>query len=137
MVTRRSVLTQIGVLGGTVVGAGCLSSGGNKTAENEIAVGPNNNYVFKPESVEIAVGETLTWAFESKGHNVSAKPNDHSKIKIPDDATPFASYDGHKSFELIPNGETYKHTFETPGTYTYVCIPHANVGMVGDVTVSE
>lgn len=128
----------MGVAGSTVVGAGCLGAsdeGGDE--ENEVAAGPDGNPVFEPESIEIQVGETVTWTFESDGHNVGAKPKDSDTVEIPDGATPFASYEGNKTYELVPEGETYSHTFETAGTYTYVCIPHINVGMVGDVIVSE
>lgn len=141
MATRRSVLMRMGVVGSTVVGSGCLgSSGGDGTEENEeneVAAGPDGNPVFEPESIEIPVGETVTWTFESEGHNVSGKPDVDSEVEIPDGATPFASYDGNKSYELVPEGETYSHTFETAGTYTYVCVPHISVGMVGDIIVSE
>jgi plastocyanin len=33
-----------------------------------------------------------------------------------------------------PQGETYEHTFETPGEYRYVCVPHAPT-MAGRVSV--
>jgi len=54
-------------------------------------------------------------------------------------AEPFASYDisgddiNHVS--LNQAGTTYRHTFETTGQYTYVCVPHAASGMVGELTV--
>lgn len=143
MVTRRSVLVRLGALGTTVAGAGCLGSSDEDNGEtedneeNEVAAGPNGNPVFDPESIEISVGETVTWTFESQGHNVSAKPEASSEVTIPDGATPFASYEGDKTYELVSKGETYSHTFETAGTYTYVCVPHINVGMVGDVIVTE
>lgn len=109
----------------------------NENGKNEVAAGPNGNPVFEPESIEIPVGETVTWSFKSPGHNVSAKPNVDSEASIPDGATPFASYEGDKTYEVIPKGETYSYTFETAGTYTYVCVPHINVGMIGKVIVSE
>ncbi|RRJ30577.1 plastocyanin [Halocatena pleomorpha] len=132
----------MGALGTVATGAGCLgTSSGDKTPTeteaNEVIAGPNGNPVFDPKSIEIPVGETVTWRFESTGHNVSARPKDGSDVMIPDGATPFASFEGDNTYELIPKGETYSHTFETAGTYTYVCVPHINVGMIGNVTVSE
>lgn len=38
---------------------------------------------------------------------------------------------------MIPPGETYEHTFETPGWYHYFCIPHRPAGMMGNVHVVE
>lgn len=141
---------QAGALGACMVGSGCTgSSPGSGSGSNsstgsgtdggppEVASGPNGNNVFTPEAVEISVGETVTWTFESAGHNVSAKPEDDPNVEIPDGATPFASYEGHKSYQLVEKGESYEYTFETPGKYTYVCIPHAASGMVGTVTVSK
>ena len=37
----------------------------------------------------------------------------------------------------VAAGETvsFQHTFDTPGTYTLICIPHEALGMVGTITV--
>lgn len=139
----------MGVLGTCVI-SGCIGStpgntdnttgtndDSNDSGPTEVAAGPDGNWVFTPENVEIYVGDTVTWNFKSKGHNVSAKPKDHPEVEIPSKAEPFASYEGHKKYQLVPKGESYSHTFETPGTYTYVCTPHASSGMIGTVTVSE
>ncbi|MFC7174814.1 plastocyanin/azurin family copper-binding protein [Haloplanus litoreus] len=54
-------------------------------------------------------------------------------------AEPFASYDisgddiNHVS--LNEAGTTYRHTFETTGEYTHVCVPHAASGMIGTIVV--
>lgn len=135
---------QTGVLGACVI-SGCTGSSPgsgeskskSESGPTEVAAGPGGDFVFTPETVEISVGETVTWTFESTGHNVSAKPKDDPKIEIPDGAKPFASYKGHKKYQLVEKGETYEHTFETAGEYTYVCTPHATSGMVGTVMVSE
>ncbi|WP_238392163.1 plastocyanin/azurin family copper-binding protein [Halorussus amylolyticus] len=111
------------------------ASGGGVT---EVAVGPEGQYLrFVPEEVEISVGDTVRWTAESEGHNVSAKPEASSKVELPDGAEPFATYEGSRSFMVMEVGETYEHTFTTPGTYVYVCVPHAGQGMVGTVVVTE
>jgi plastocyanin len=140
----------MGTLGACVIGSGCIGSSpgntGGSTETNgdsndsgppEVAAGPNGNLVFAPEKAKIYVGDTVTWNFKSKGHNVSARPKDHPEVEIPDKAEPFASYEGHKSYQIVPKGESYSYTFETPGTYTYVCIPHTSSGMIGTVMVSK
>ncbi|WP_209019571.1 YbhB/YbcL family Raf kinase inhibitor-like protein [Halorussus marinus] len=102
----------------------------------EVAVGPEGDYLkFVPDQVEISVGDTVRWTAESEGHNVSAKPEADPKVSIPADADPFASYEASRSFMVMQVGETYEHTFTVPGTYTYVCVPHADQGMVGEVVV--
>jgi plastocyanin len=44
--------------------------------------------------------------------------------------------DGFDSGE-IGAGASWQHTFTTPGTYTYHCTPHRQMGMVGTVVVDR
>jgi plastocyanin len=47
--------------------------------------------------------------------------------------------DGHSewtSTNLSNNGDTFIHTFDTPGTYEYFCQPHVGAGMRGTVIVN-
>lgn len=102
-----------------------------------VAAGPDGKLVFEPEHVEVSVGDTVSWEFESAGHNVSAVPKDSEKVSLPDGAKPFASHESGDPYAVVEEGKTYEHTFETAGEYTYVCIPHVSSGMVGTVTVTE
>lgn len=87
---------------------------------------------FLPETVTIRAGETIEWRNGSKlGHTVTADPEkaanpDH--VQLPEGAATFDSGD------LAP-GETYRRTFDVPGTYQYFCIPHEAAGMVGTIVV--
>jgi plastocyanin len=36
---------------------------------------------------------------------------------------------------LMKEGDTFEVTFEVPGTYRYVCLPHESEGMTGTVVV--
>lgn len=104
----------------------------------DVAVGPEGQYLrFVPEEVEISVGDTVRWTFESEGHNVSFKPEADPKVQLPEGAEPFATYEGNRSFMIMEVGETFEHTFTVPGTYVYVCVPHADQGMVARVIVTE
>ena len=107
------------------------------SAATEVAVGPEGRLRFVPETVEISVGDTVRWTFESPGHNVTAKAGASEKVSIPDDAEPFASYEGDQHFAIDEEGSTYEHTFSVPGEYVYVCAPHEDQGMVGTVVVTE
>lgn len=133
---------------GTVAGlslaglAGCSDDGSASADtptpdENEILVGPDNSFNFTPETVTISTGTTVTWRFASGSHNVSCDPDHHEKVSLPDDAEPFASYDGADKYSTVSPGETFTHTFEVAGTYEYVCVPHATSGMEGTVEVQE
>lgn len=104
----------------------------------EVAVGPSGNYFrFVPERVEIPVGGTVRWRFESAGHNVSARPEAARQVSIPEGADPFSSYPEGESFRVVAEGETYEHAFSVPGEYVYVCLPHVGEGMIGTVVVTE
>jgi len=135
---RRTLLRSTGgVLAGAAL-AGCGGDGGG----NGNGGGDGNtvsavNYAFEPDEITIAVGETVTWEFESGGHNVCAYPEMFPDIvSIPESADPFGtmSADG-SAYEPVDPGEVFEHTFETAGEYTYVCGPHVNQDMIGTVIV--
>ncbi len=78
------------------------------------------NNVFSPSVASIAVGGTVTWSWTGNGHNVTST--------------------GSPSF--APNSATasspFTHgplTFNTAGTYQYVCTIHQGTGMTGSVVV--
>jgi plastocyanin len=140
--SRRSFLRIAG--GGVAVAlAGCAAlerDGGTATpvrTDEPVAVGPHGAMRFEPAAVEVSVGDVVAWRFESAGHNVSAKPETSGEVSIPDDAAPFASYEGGDHYATAPVGETFEHTFEVAGEYVYVCTPHVARGMVGRVVVTE
>jgi plastocyanin len=113
-------------------GGGNGNSGGGAT----VAAGPDGSLTFEPKEVTISTGETVTWEFESPAHNVSAWPDMHDEISIPEGASGFGTMEeGGDKFATVSEGETFEHTFDTAGEYTYVCVPHAASEMVGTVTV--
>jgi len=139
-VSRRRFVRATGAaaLGAAGVLAGCLGGGGGggvEGAAETVLAGPGGSLIFEPREVTVAVGETVGWRFESAGHNVSADPRHSDRVSLPDGAEPFASYDGDKKFQTVATGESYAYTFETPGEYDYVCVPHARQGMIGTVVV--
>ena len=71
------------------------------------------NFAFSPDTVTIAVGETVTWTNkDSAGHDVVG-----DLFKSPSMAT----------------GETFTFTFDKAGTYPYICGIHPS--MKGTVIV--
>ena len=136
---RRRALLRVTGTGGIGILAGCVGSGDTSTptpGENEVLIGPNNSRRFVPETLTVSPGTTVTWTFESPNHNVSCRPDNWESATLPDGADPFASYEGTNSYATFPVGETFEYTFEVPGTYDYVCVPHVTDGMVGTVVVS-
>jgi len=123
----------------TATATATATSTPTEEADATITVGPGGSLQFEPANTAVSQGDTVEFVFDSGGHNVSGHPDANPKVELPEGAEPFASYDisgddiNHVS--LNKAGTTYRHTFETKGDYTYVCVPHAASGMVGQITV--
>jgi plastocyanin len=138
MTNRRGMLRLLSV-GGAGAIAGCMSSdSGGKYDIGMSAV------AFKPVEISITAGETIRWQnTSSRGHTITAYED-----QIPAEAEYFAS-GGFKTEKrareafhsefggIIDSGDWWTHTFEIPGTYGYVCIPHEASNMVGTITVES
>jgi len=111
---------------------------GGSGGDNTVAVSPDGELAFAPEELTVSVGDTVTWEFEAPSHNVDAWPEHQDQISIPDGAEGFGTMpqDGDP-YATVDEGETFEHTFETAGEFTYVCVPHAASGMVGTIVVEE
>jgi plastocyanin len=96
-----------------VLGVACGSSSGGDSApkvQGQVEVVDN---AFKPSTIEVSVGDTVTWVWKgSVKHNVSGP-----------------GFNG-------PTQKTgsFEHTFNSAGTFKYVCTIHP--GMKGTVKVS-
>lgn len=133
--TRRAYLRGLATAGAVGL-AGCTGGSSDAEQDADILAGPSGRFVFDPEEFTVNVGETVTWFFASAGHNVSGRPAASDHVELPQGGEPFSSYDPAAGpFELVPKGETFTHTFETPGDFQYVCVPHISSGMVGRVVV--
>jgi plastocyanin len=101
------------------------ASGGGGSVE--VAVGPGSNFVFDPDSLTIPPGTTVTFSWKSNNHNV-----------VPDSQPAGANWQGEgEPGVTFDSGHSYSHTFDTTGTYEYVCTPHESAGMVASLTVEE
>jgi plastocyanin len=95
----------------------------------EWGVNATANYAFEPGTRQIAVGDSVTWAFDVDGHtSTSVKGQADSWNSAPDGPA-------------NTGGTTFAHTFNTPGRYQYICIPHQafmkGVIQVGTDTVAD
>jgi plastocyanin len=75
-------------------------------ATGKVAKAGMRNLAFVPGRIEIEAGTTVEWT-----------NNDPLQHSVTADDGSFAS-------GLIGTGSTWRHTFATPGTYTYHCTPH-------------
>jgi plastocyanin len=107
----------------------------SQSSDTQIAAKVNmtSNLKFEPYRVDIQSGQTVEWKNTSSViHTVTADPNkakDKDDVSLPEGAQAFDSGN-------IEPGQTYTHTFTFPGTYKYFCIPHEEMGMVGEVIVT-
>ena len=139
---RRRFLRRTGAVGSAAAGvalAGCAGVGG----EPDYDVGMLAT-AYEPRRITVSVGDTVVWENTSaRAHTVTATAGG-----IPDDAEFFASggfddYDAALSAwqddfgGRLESGDRFEHTFEVPGVYEYVCIPHREGGMYGTVVVEE
>ena len=96
----------------------------------EVTMGEDS---FKPVSVTIAVGGKVRWRNTSKKdtHTVTNDP------KVASDAKDVSMPEGAKAFNSgkIKPGGTFEQTFTIAGTYKYICEPHEEMGMKGEVVV--
>jgi len=84
----------------------------------------NQGFDFSPDSFDVRPGDTVTWTLE----------NIHNVVEVTE-ATYNANGNTPKAggFSLPFGGGSF--TFNTAGTYFYVCSPHAFEGMRGKITV--
>jgi len=98
-----------------VVLAACGGDDDDDAASSEPGVVSVVDHAFKPKTIEVGVGDTVTWRFEGKSaHNVT--------------------FDEGESSELVKEG-TFERTFDEAGEYDYTCTVHP--GMNGTVDVSD
>ena len=98
--------------GGGCKSGGSSSGGGGGASGNAVDV---KNFSFNPSSLSVAKGTKVTWTFD-----------DAAKHNVTDSKNAFKSSD-------LSGGGTYSFTFNTAGTYSYICTIHPY--MKGTVTV--
>jgi plastocyanin len=111
---RRSRLIAAAVLAVVLVAAGC---GGSEPSEPVATTSVHmvKSYRFDPGTIEIEAGQTVTWV------------ND-------DNFTHTVRVDGQPDHK-VGKGDSVAITFDTPGTYHYVCTLHSH-DMEGEVIVT-
>jgi FtsP/CotA-like multicopper oxidase with cupredoxin domain len=98
----------------------------------DVIVGPVGNDIrFVPDNVNISVGDTVRWTWESNTHSVTSGTSCTADGQ-------FCSPDNMNCETAILNdtGFVYEFTFTQPGRYPYFCALHCFVGMRGVINVS-
>ena len=103
-------------LSAAVAAAVLLTAGVAVAAEVEVKMlnkGEKGTFVFEPDFVKIAPGDTVTFVSTDKGHNAET-----IKAMVPEDAQSFKS-------EL---GKNFTVTLTQNGIYGIRCTPHYGMG---------
>jgi plastocyanin len=119
---RRLLVSSVIVLVVSLIGLSVSRAQSNPAAVVKMADTPA---AFVPAKVTIKAGEKVEWDNTGKAmHSVTANPPLPAGAKIFD------------SGFMMPGGK-FIYTFAVPGTYHYLCLPHANSGMAGEVIVTK
>jgi plastocyanin len=121
-----------------LIGVGTLIltilAGFSALAEPDALVMMTEQMRFTPANLTVQTGDTVEWRNTSgMVHTVSTDPQlavQPNHVARPAGAMPF------NSGELPPQGR-FRHTFDIPGVYRYVCIHHERAGMIGTVVVKR
>jgi plastocyanin len=111
-VTRKSLLPAVAAV--ALVAAGCGGSGESSQPVATTEVEMVKSYRFDPKVIQVESGDSVTWTNE-------------------DNFTHTVQVDGQEDHE-VGQGESVSLTFDTPGTYRYVCTLHSR-DMDGEVIV--
>ena len=97
----------------------------------EVEGRPIPHFYFEPTGLFIEPGDTISFVAVSPHHTVTAYHPMHVKPqRVPEGVEPFSS-------PVIPVGESWEYTFESPGIYDLWCGPHEMYGMAMRVVVGE
>jgi plastocyanin len=80
------------------------------------------DFSFLPKSLQVDPGDTVTWTFSAAGHTTTA---DRGQAES-----------WNSGPETNPAGTRFSHTFDAPGRFGYICIPHGTF-MTGVVQVGR
>jgi plastocyanin len=107
------LVSAAAALAATLVAAGC-GSNGSSTPVKTTAVSMAKSYRFDPKTIEVKVGDTVTWTNN-------------------DNFTHTVEVDG-QSDHKVGRGDSVSIRFDKAGTYHYVCTLHSH-DMHGTVIV--
>lgn len=129
-------LALLGIACGTPAGESATRDG--DTAASEPASGAAaieiSNIAFKPETMNVLRGTTVTWTNMDEGVRHTATSGEPGERAVPgvqegSEAKPDGTFDG----DMPDAGATFSFTFDEAGTYPYFCEVHPS--MQASITV--
>jgi len=117
----------------TTTQATSSSTGGSAGASGaSVVVTMNDQYRYVPDTITIAKGTTVEW--KNTSASVHTVTDDPSKAQNKDHAQLPSGADPWDSGTIDP-GKSFTRTFTVAGEYTYFCVPHESLGMIGKISV--
>jgi plastocyanin len=109
-------MKAVTLLGLILLGLGCTMTpaGHNQQVAME-------DYRFAPESLEVAVGDTVTWVNQGAVQHSATS----GEVGAPD---------GKWDSGLLSSGGSFMHVFTAAGNYHYYCLLHGSMGMKGVIS---
>lgn len=95
------------------------SAGSSDRSIDVLMQDEGGNYVYTPAEITVSTGETLELVLTSQ--------NEFHSFTV-DDLGIDMEVEAGETEELV-------FTFDKPGTYDFICIPHETLGMVGQIIV--
>lgn len=113
------------ILLATLALAGCAGSGPQPVLppqddEGRFVIQLTTTNRFVPAEAQVPVGSVVVWVNGAVRHDVNAKDG---------------AFSSGGAGSLGPE-EEFEFKFDVAGTYSYVCLIHESVGMVGKLTVA-
>ena len=109
-------MKAVGVLGLILLAFGCTKTPVDH--HHQVAM---KDFSFSPESLDVAVGDTVTW--ENQGANPHTSTS--GEVGVPD---------GIWDSGVLSSGGSFMYVFTTAGNYHYYCQLHASMGMKGVIS---
>jgi plastocyanin len=88
-------------------------------------------FYFEPTGLYIEPGDTVRFIADTPHHTATAYHQQQGQPqRVPEGVEPFSS-------PVVPIGDSWEYTFDTPGVYDIWCAPHEVFGMVMRIVVGE
>ena len=109
-------MKAVTLLGLVLLGLGCTTTHAGRN--QQVAM---QDYVFAPESLAVAVGDTVTWVNQGAAQHSATS----GEVGAPD---------GKWDSGLLSTGGSFMHVFTAAGNYHYYCLLHGSMGMKGVIS---
>ena len=118
----RCVTTALASI--TLAACGLSTAGRAPVPSDAAAVVEMGLISYDPPAITVRAGQTVAWRNASIAtHTVTSDQSTSSRTA------------GFASTNVAP-GQVYRHRFDVPGTYRYICTHHEALGMSGTITVT-